>query len=179
MLREATVEDAEALSKLKIETFRVTFLDDFKIPYPPSDLEMFQRENYDPKVLEADLQNPLTRTWVVEERGGDGVCELVAYAKVSLQCGLPHTDVRDGDGEICQLYVRKCAQGRGYGKLLMDTCMGYLYETKKDRHIWLGVWSGNVKAHKLYGAYGFKKVGDYKFKVGTWQDEEEIWKKLN
>ena len=39
---------------------------------------------------------------------------------------------------------------------------------------WIGVWSGNEKAIRLYGHYGFRPVGEYKFPVGDWLDDEFI-----
>ena len=38
----------------------------------------------------------------------------------------------------------------------------------------IGVWSGNLKAQKLYAAYGFEKAGDYQYPVGRWLDDEFI-----
>ena len=37
-----------------------------------------------------------------------------------------------------------------------------------------GVWSGNLKAQKLYQAHGFEKAGEYEYPVGAWRDHEFI-----
>jgi ribosomal protein S18 acetylase RimI-like enzyme len=42
---------------------------------------------------------------------------------------------------------------------------------------WLGVWSGNLKAQRLYAAYGFERVGGYAFPVGRWRDDEFIMRR--
>ena len=47
-------------------------------------------------------------------------------------------------------------------------------EAHTDGPLWIGVWSGNAKAQKLYGAYGFEKAGEYKYPVGSWYDDEFI-----
>ena len=39
---------------------------------------------------------------------------------------------------------------------------------------WIGVWSDNFKAQALYKAYGFERVGEYKFPVGKTLDDEFI-----
>ena len=38
--------------------------------------------------------------------------------------------------------------------------------------LWIGVWSGNDKAQRLYAAYGFEKAGEYDYPVGAWRDRE-------
>ena len=40
--------------------------------------------------------------------------------------------------------------------------------------LWIGVWSGNAKAQRLYAAHGFEKVGEYDYPVGAWRDREFI-----
>ena len=42
------------------------------------------------------------------------------------------------------------------------------------RRVWLGVWSGNVRAQQLYASRGFTKVGEYRFRVGETLDHEHI-----
>ena len=38
--------------------------------------------------------------------------------------------------------------------------------------VWLGVWSGNHGAQALYKRWGFVTVGEHRFRVGSWLDEE-------
>ena len=40
--------------------------------------------------------------------------------------------------------------------------------------LWIGVWSGNDKAQRLYAAYGFEKAGEYDYPIGAWRDHEFI-----
>ena len=42
------------------------------------------------------------------------------------------------------------------------------------RPVWLGVWSGNGRAQRFYGRYGFSQVGDYDYPVGETRDHEFI-----
>lgn len=167
-IRCANESDIEALSSLKLATFRETFLEGFGIPYPPEDLAHFEREKYSHSRVAAEIADQAHRTWVVEE--GD---RLIAYAHVG-PCGLPHAEVRDGDKELYQLYIRRDAQGAGLGKTLLDHALAWLRPF--DRPIWLGVWSGNLRAVALYRRKGFVKVGEYQFPVGTWRDDEHIYR---
>lgn len=170
-IRMAGPEDAPALAALKLETFRATFLEEgFAIPYPPADLAIFERESYSLATVAAELDHPGMTTWVAAHDG-----RLLGYAKVA-GCKLPHPDARPEQGELCQLYVRKDAQGLGLGKKLMDTALAHL-ATHRPGPVWLGVWSGNKKAQHFYQAYGFRKVGDYAFPVGAWRDAEYIYRR--
>lgn len=171
MIRPARSDDAEALSALKLRTFRETFLEEgFAIPYPAADLELFETGSYSLTAVSAELADPTKRTWVAEEDG-----RLLGYAQVG-PCKLPHADVAEGQGELYQLYVLREAQGLKLGKRLLDAAMAYLAEAHPGP-VWLGVWSGNDKAQTVYAARGFEKVGDYRFKVGSWYDEEYILRK--
>jgi hypothetical protein len=42
------------------------------------------------------------------------------------------------------------------------------------RPLWIGVWSENHGAQRLYGRHGFVKVGEYEFPVGKTRDQEFI-----
>ena len=88
-------------------------------------------------------------------------------------CTLPHPDVRPGHAELQRLYVLDDAQGQGLGRRLMDVALGWMQAGSPGPQ-WIGVWSGNAKAQRLYAAYGFRKVGGYPFPVGSWRDEEYI-----
>ena len=77
---------------------------------------------------------------------------------------------------LYQLYVRNCAQGLGLGRALLDVALDHL-ATHRPGPVWLGVWSGNLKAQSVYEKRGFAKVGEYRFAVGSWFDEEFIFRK--
>lgn len=166
-IRDALPADAAALSRLKLTTFRETFLEDHAVPYPPADLAVFEAQAYGLDRVTADLADPSHHSWVVD--GADG--ELIAYAHVG-PCHLPHADVRPGDREIYQLYLRRQAQGSGLGARLLGHVLAWLAQRDADAPVWLGVWSGNLRAQALYRRWGFTVVGEHRFHVGSWVDEE-------
>jgi ribosomal protein S18 acetylase RimI-like enzyme len=166
-IRDAGPDDAQALAKLKLRCFRETFLEDFGVPYPPADLAVFEAETYGIERVMAELADPVHRSWVVDGPGG----ELVGYAHVG-PCKLPHDEVRAADWEIYQLYLLREAQGGGLGKRLFAHVLDWLAD--QDGPVWLGVWSGNERAQALYHRWGFTVVGEYRFRVGSWLDEEFI-----
>ncbi|MFN7147173.1 MAG: GNAT family N-acetyltransferase, partial [Myxococcota bacterium] len=72
--------------------------------------------------------------------------------------------------------VRREAQGARLGALLLDRALAHL-AAHRPGPVWLGVWSGNHKAQAFYAGRGFAKVGDYRFAVGAWLDEELIFRR--
>lgn len=170
-IRAARQDDVAALATLKLASFRETFLDGFKLPYPPADLARFETETYDPSQIAAELQDHTHATWVAGEASG----RLIAYAHVG-PCKLPHPDATPTQGEIYQLYALNEAQGLGLGRALMEAALGWL-KAEMPGPIWLGVWSGNARAQAIYLRYGFEKVGEYGFAVGDWTDHEFIFRR--
>jgi ribosomal protein S18 acetylase RimI-like enzyme len=170
IVRAAGPLDVDRLAALKLATFRETFVDGFKIPYPPADLLSFEQVSYSPSSIAASLADRHCMTWVAAQ---DRM--LIGYAQVG-SCKLPHPDASPRDGELYQLYLRRGAQGLGLGKALLAVALGWL-EANRPGPIWLGVWSGNEKAQRFYEKAGFAKVGDYKFPVGEWHDEEFIYRR--
>ena len=171
LIRPAGAADVAALAALKLALFRETFLEGgFAVPYPPADLAHFEAMSYSPASVAAELADAARATWVAEVAGA-----LAAYAHVG-PCKLPHPDVRPGAGELFQLYVARAMQGTGIGRRLLDVALDHLAVTRPGP-VWLGAWSGNVRAHAVYARRGFRKVGDYRFPVGAWEDEEFIFRR--
>ena len=170
-LRRAHPRDTAALARLKLATFRETFVDEFAIPYPPGELALFEDASYAPAVVAGELADTDHATWVVEANG-----RMVGYAQVG-PCKLPHPEVRRGAGELYQLYIEKAAQGSGVGKQLLEVALAHL-ATVHPGPAWLGVWSGNLQAQGFYARHGFAKLGEYRFPVGrSWFDDEFIFRR--
>jgi diamine N-acetyltransferase len=166
-IRRATLDDAAALSRIGIETFDETF----GHGYPPEDLASFFASAYGLEKTRRDLADPDKATWLVESEG-----KVVGHALAG-PCDLPHPEVTPSCGELKRLYILKAYQGGGNGTRLLNTVFDWLLEAG-PRTLWIGVWSENYGAQRLYGRMGFEKVGDYIFPVGATQDREFILRKL-
>ncbi len=164
MIRTAHAADAEALSRLGTQTF----CDTFGHLYPPEDLAAYLSEAHTPEAWRKLLTTPHTRTWLWEAEGG----EPVAYA-VAGPCKLPHPEVTEGAGELRRLYVARSQQGTGLGRALFDVALGWL-ESEGRSPLWVGVYSENHRALRLYLGRGFVQVGEYEFPVGRMRDRELI-----
>lgn len=170
-IRPARPRDTAALARLKLATFRETFIDGFAIPYPPGELALFEEASYAPAVVAGELGDAAKATWVAEDGG-----RMLGYAQVG-RCKLPHRDVRAGAGELYQLYILNEAQGVGLGRALLAKAMAEL-AVRHPGPVWLGVWSGNLAAQRFYARHGFAKAGEYRFPVGReWHDDEFIFRK--
>jgi ribosomal protein S18 acetylase RimI-like enzyme len=163
ILRRATPADVEALAAVGVATFSETF----GHLYPPQDLAHFLAEAHAPARLQADLADPQMAVWLAEAAG-----ETIGYALAG-PCDLPHPHVAPGDGELKRLYLLGGAQRGGLGGRLFTTAMAWL---QKDgpRTVWIGVWSENLGAQRLYGRHGFLRCGEYGFRVGQTVDREFI-----
>lgn len=167
VIRPARPEDAPALGALGRQTFIDTFVTGFGIPYPEADLTAFLDAGFDTGPTLKKLAEPGAAWWVAE-RGG----ELLAFANAGPN-GLPHPDARPSHMELRRLYVSRTAQGLGLGTKLLNLSLEWM-QAHTDGPLWIGVWSGNAKAQRLYAAHGFEKAGEYDYPVGSWLDHEFI-----
>jgi len=167
MIRRATPDDCDILAALGERTFRETFVEGFAIAYPADDLAQFVAQSYAPKVFAAKLADPDQALWLAfaEE-------EPVGYANAG-PCRLPHPEVQPRHGELYRLYVSQDQHGRGVGRHLMEIALAWLTRDYPGP-LWLGVWSGNLRAQAFYAHYGFEKAGEYDFPVGATKDHEFI-----
>ena len=115
--------------------------------------------------------DPAFALWIAEVDG-----RAVGYAEAG-RCLISHPEVTPGCGELQRLYVRSEVQGAGLGRRLLDLALAWL--ERPGRRLWIGVWSQNLGAQRLYARYGFSKVGEYEFHVGQSCDREFILARPN
>ena len=161
-LRRARASDAEALTLLGRATFTTTF----GHLYPVEDLQAFLDEAHTPEQYAAWSADPAYGLWIAESGA-----EPIGYALAGPNT-LPHPDAAPGDGELKRIYVSRTAQGAGAGSRLLNVALDWL--SRPGRPLWIGVWSENHGAQKLYGRHGFVKAGEYEFHVGKTRDREFI-----
>jgi ribosomal protein S18 acetylase RimI-like enzyme len=165
-LRPGVLEDAERLAALGAATFTETF----GHLYTGADLAAFLAEKRTPEVYARLIADPDVFLTVASDPDG----ALVGYVLAGA-CKLPVPDLEQEAGEVRELYLLASHQGRGLGTLLLERALAWLDETGRSP-LYVGVWSGNHGAQRLYGRYGFRKVGEYEFPVGRQLDREFILK---
>lgn len=165
-IRRATVADAEAVSRIASKTFTEIF----GHLYPAEDLDAFLHDSFAVEKQTLILSLDAYAIWLLEEDG-----EAVGHAAAG-PCGLPHPDARPGDGELKRLYVLPGYQNGGWGGRLLETALAWL-ERDGPRTLWIGVWSENPGAQRLYARAGFALAGEYEFKVGRARDREFMFRR--
>jgi ribosomal protein S18 acetylase RimI-like enzyme len=165
-IRRAAAADAPALAELGA----ATFIEAFGHLYVPDDLAAFLEGTHSPAACERRLREPGVAVWVAEVPGA----APIGYA-VAGPCKLPVPDLEQSAGEIHQVYVRAAFHQHRLGTRLLVTALEWL-ATEQRSPLYVGVWSRNVGAQRLYQRFGFEKVGEYEFPVGRQLDHEFILK---
>ncbi len=160
--------DLPALSALAAQTFSETFAH----LYSPEDLNAFLDASYAPEKLAAEMSGD-GQFWRIAWDGSTPVGYVQACP-----VGLQHAEADPScQGELKRIYVTASHHGRGLGGELLALALDHLSARYGDAPQWIGVWSENHRAQAIYKAQGFKKVGEYGFKVGATTDREFILRK--
>ncbi|KAI9207675.1 acyl-CoA N-acyltransferase [Polychytrium aggregatum] len=167
-IRQATLADAEILSRIAISTFTETW----ERYYNPQEFQKLLVESFDLPLMQAALASPSTEVYFLLE--GD---EILGYALLR-NSREPGIDGPDPIMELQRLYLAKSAHGGGRGQYFLT----WLLETLKSRGIrtvWLGVWQGNVRAKGLYEKNGFRDTGNThlfsNYKLGDYDDIDQLY----
>ena len=104
-VRRATPSDAAAIAALSRAVMVATFVDEFKIPYDPVELEAFLDKSHGEPAILARITDPAVEVWVAEAGG-----VLAGYAAAGAMT-LPHPDAQAGDRELYRLYVQHAFHG--------------------------------------------------------------------
>jgi ribosomal protein S18 acetylase RimI-like enzyme len=166
VIRRAIPDDASALAALGAATFTETF----GHLYPPEDLQTFLA-THSVEAWDRVLRDPRSATWIAELEARSQVGFIVVGA-----CKLPVENCEPTAGEVKQLYVLARHHKLRLGTRLMDFGLEWL-EAQQRNPIYIGVWSENYGAQRFYARYGFSKVGEYGFRVGSTVDHEFILKR--
>jgi len=155
-IRRATPEDAELLAELGARTFADTFASD----NTPEDMSAYLAENFNPAQQASELADPSAIFLIAELDGA-----AAGYAH--LQSGAcPSCVGASNPMELARLYVHRVWLGRGVGEALMRACIEEAERAGREV-LWLGVWERNERAKRFYGKWGFQRVGEQAFQLGS------------
>lgn len=166
ILRPASLEDAAPLAALG----RDSFVAAFGHVYHPADLEAFLKAVYSVEAVSEEIAGTSCThrlAW-----GEDG--RLLGYVKLIRPS--PYTEYSDAIRPIAlgQLYTDPARTGEGIGAALMEWALA---AARADGHdaVQLSVWSENPGAQRFYRRYGFEKIADIDFYVGSHRDDEYLY----
>ena len=156
LIRRASARDAGLLAELGARTFSDTFAADCK----SEDMAAYLAASFSTEKQTEELLDALSLYLIAEVDN-----EAVGYAQ--LHAGVaPECVTGDAPVELARFYVTHQWHGRGIGGPLMRACVD---EARRAGHrmMWLGVWEHNGRAQAFYRKWGFQKVGEHIFQVGS------------
>jgi len=158
IVRQATADDAKALTDLAYETFWDAFHDHPK--NAPHDLADYMTWAFTEEQLLKELSDQNSVFLVAEING-----EMAGYAKLIFESTEPDI-VGERPIELSRLYSHQKFLGKGVGQTLMDACFTHARQSGR-RVMWLGVWEYNPRARRFYEKNGFRIVGKHTFLLGS------------
>ncbi|KUO56989.1 MAG: acetyltransferase [Sphingomonadales bacterium BRH_c42] len=164
-LRQADPDDAPALAKLGRESFCAAF----GHLYKPEDLAAFLEESHAEGAVAQAIADP-ANTYRLADDGA----RLLAFCKLCRPASFGNHSDAENPIALSQLYTRPELTGAGLGAALMDWALGEARSLGCDA-IQLSVWSGNHAAQRFYARYGFAKIADIDFWVGSQRDDEFLY----
>jgi len=161
-IRPATAADAEMLAEFGARTFEQAFGPD----NTPADMAAHIASTFTSEIMATELANESNLFLVAE-------IDAVAAGYAKLRSNDPHTGVSgERPAQLSRIYVDRAWLGRGIGPALMQRCLDEARAGGADV-IWLGVWERNERAIAFYEKWGFTKVGEHEFVVGS--DPQTDW----
>jgi ribosomal protein S18 acetylase RimI-like enzyme len=166
-IRRASIADAPVLSRLGATTFRETFEAD----NTPEDMSQYIGEAFTPARQTAEITDPVAIVLVAETAAEPAPPELIGYAHL-VEGPAPEAVTGHRPMELKRIYVARAWHGRRVAHALMEAVLD-----AARRHgaqtLWLGVWERNPRAVAFYRKYGFTRVGQQTFLLGS--DAQTDW----
>lgn len=165
ILRSATPDDIQSLARLGEESFCAAFAHLYRV----EDLDAFLAEVYSPANVAHEVASQDFEHCLAEADG-----KLLGYCKLSLDSSFAkHSDAANPIA-LSQLYAAAGETGRGIGAALMEWAIDYAKEQAAGA-LQLSVYAENFGAHRFYERYGFAKIADITFNVGSHVDPEFLY----
>lgn len=164
-LRPATADDAAAIAALATDAFVAAF----GYLYSAADLAAFLAKERTVEVYRKHLQDPGTRMAVAETDGA-----LAGYALIHWPSEFASESDASRPLALHQLYCDPAMTGHGVGAALMGWTLDQARSLGCDA-VQLSVFSENHGAQRFYTRYGFGKIADIDFWVGSHCDHEFLF----
>jgi ribosomal protein S18 acetylase RimI-like enzyme len=155
-LRKGAPGDAERLARFGAAAFEAAFGPD----NTPEDMASYLEEAFSQATFAAQLGDPASTFLILEDGHG-----IVGYSMLRSGDALPAVDGADPI-ELARIYADPRAIGTGLGARLMSASLEEA-AAQGAQTIWLGVWERNTRAIRFYERWGFEKVGEKTFVLGS------------
>ena len=154
-IRRLTINDAQALQQISIETFK----DTFSAQNTAENMAAYLQDAYRLPKLTAELANSESQFYFVERAG-----QPLGYLK--LNTGSAQSESMGPTTlEVERIYIRKAFQHQGLGNHFIQQAIQLAQQAHKQK-IWLGVWEHNEPAKRFYAKWGFQQFSQHDFVMG-------------
>ena len=168
ILRPAFPEDVPALAALG----RDSFVAAFGHLYREEDLNAFLVQCYAPEAVAQEIADPALDHCLAVNADGS----LAGFCKIKFPSGYAEYSDARRPMALQQLYTDPARTGQGVGAMLMEWALAEARKLDADA-VQLSVWAENFGAQKFYARYGFAKIADIDFYVGSQRDEEFLFER--
>ncbi|KAF5012367.1 hypothetical protein FDECE_1594 [Fusarium decemcellulare] len=157
-IRPAKLVDAERIATLGAHVFALTFGHSVE----PHELEDFLEESYTQSAIIKDIQDE-NKDVIIATDAGD---HILGFAYLTRGSSEPCVEKMEKIVELQRIYVDPSAHGSGVGRAL-ERSIENMAREQGFKNLWLGVWEENTRALKAYDKWGYRRVGDHDFVVGS------------
>lgn len=161
-IRRANANDAAQVARFAEGVFTDTFGPD----NTAEDMENYISTTFTPDRMRTTIADSGHTVLVAE--AGDA---MAAYAHLA-DGPSPECITGPAPIELRRFYVEREWHGRGVAQQLMEAVLAVARDRGKET-LWLGVWERNPRAIAFYSKYGFERVGEYTFMLGS--DAQTDW----
>ena len=155
IIRRATEDDAELLSKIALKIF----LDTFGQQNNPRDIEIHSARSYGAEIQLRELQDPGNVYLIAEADGVPAGFAMLGEPK-SESCNAFESPI-----ELFRFYVDEKWHGQGIAQQMMDA-VDDVARSLGGRTLCLGVWEHNPRAIRFYEKTGFRDAGSQEYMLG-------------
>ncbi len=161
-IRNANLSDVPELARFAEAAFRQAFAKENS----KEDMDTYCRSSFSESIQRKEVSDPQIITLAaVENKSIIGFAQWVKNSNTKI--------ITNGKAcELKRLYVDEQWHGKGIAQALIEYVIHQSREQEFDI-LWLGVWENNPKAIRFYEKYGFVKVGEHDFMLGT--DQQSDW----
>ena len=156
-LKLISINDLKNLRSLSTVTFKQTFA----AQNTKENILLYLKKNLSSKKLKKEISNPNSKFYFVYEKN-----KIIGYLKLNFNESQREKMYLHNGFEIERIYLTEEFQGKGLGEKILNKILNMGKEMGYNK-LWLGVWENNFRAIKFYKKYGFKKFGQYNFKLGN------------
>lgn len=155
-IRKATCSDSSILMRLA----KLTFTESHGHSAPKVDIAEYIKNNYTIEQIEKELEEANNHYYLLFIGH-----KAIGFSKICMN--IPHNSVDSINiAKLERLYVLKDYHGLSYGYQLFNFNLELCIKCRQDG-IWLNVWVENSKALEFYKKIGFRKIGEYSFKISS------------